>query len=195
MPRASIVGYTNAGKSSLLKKLTGANLLIEDKLFATLDPTTRRVRCRAGRSSCSTDTVGFVRRLPTRLIEAFKATLEEALLAEFLVHVLDANDPEIFTFHRTTMAVLEELGASEKPMMTVLNKVDLLPGPDARVPLRRHFPDAIFISTVTGEGLDELLHRAGELLSDRPAALEFGSASRPRRSARAAPPDRQGQCL
>ncbi len=173
LPRASIVGYTNAGKSSLLKRLTGAELLIEDKLFATLDPTTRRVQTPSGQTLLLTDTVGFVRRLPTRLVEAFKATLEEAMLAEFLVHLLDANDPEIFEFHRTTMTVLDELGAGAKPMLTVLNKADLLPGPDARASLRRHFPDAIFVSTKTGEGLDEFLHRCGGLLVDRPSLLEL----------------------
>lgn len=173
LPRASIVGYTNAGKSSLLKKLTGAEVLVEDKLFATLDPTTRRVEVPSGQTLLLTDTVGFVRRLPTRLVEAFKATLEEAMLAEFLVHVLDASDPEIFEFHRTTMSVLEELGAHDKPILTVLNKVDLLPGPEARAPLQRHFQDPIFISTVTGEGLDELLHRCGGLLADRPQVVEL----------------------
>lgn len=173
LPRASIVGYTNAGKSSLLKKLTGADLLIEDKLFATLDPTTRRVEVPSGQTLLLTDTVGFVRRLPTRLVEAFKATLEEAMLAEFLVHVLDASDPEIFEFHRTTMSVLEELGAADKPILTVLNKVDLLESAEARAPLQRHFHDPIFISTKTGEGLDELLHRCGGLLADRPVILEL----------------------
>jgi GTPase len=173
LPRASIVGYTNAGKSSLLKKLTGADVFVEDKLFATLDPTTRRVDLPSGQTLLLTDTVGFVRRLPTRLVEAFKATLEEAVLAEFLIHVLDASDPEVYTFHATTMAVLHELGADEKPILTVLNKVDRLAGNEVLLPLKRHFADALLISAKTGEGLDELLHRCAEVLSDRPAVLEL----------------------
>ena len=173
LPRASIVGYTNAGKSSLLKKLTGADVFIEDKLFATLDPTTRRVALPNGQTLLLTDTVGFVRRLPTRLVEAFKATLEEAVLAEFLIHVLDASDPEVYAFHATTMSVLHELGADEKPILTVLNKVDRLAGNEVLLPLKRHFPDALCISAKTGEGLDELLHRAAELLSDHPAVVEL----------------------
>ncbi len=173
LPRASIVGYTNAGKSSLLKKLTGADVFVEDKLFATLDPTTRRVDLPSGQTLLLTDTVGFVRRLPTRLVEAFKATLEEAVLAEFLIHVLDASDPEVYTFHATTMAVLHELGADEKPILTVLNKVDRLAGNEVLLPLKRHFSDALLISAKTGEGLDELLHRCAEILSDRPAVLEL----------------------
>ena len=173
LPRASIVGYTNAGKSSLLKKLTGADVFIEDKLFATLDPTTRRVDLPNGMTLLLTDTVGFVRRLPTRLVEAFKATLEEAVLAEFLIHVLDASDPEVYTFHATTMSVLHELGADDKPILTVLNKVDRLAGNEVLLPLKRHFPDALCISAKTGEGLDELLHRAAELLSDHPAVVEL----------------------
>ena len=171
LPRASIVGYTNAGKSSLLRALTGAEVFIEDKLFATLDPTTRRVGLPSGQTLLLTDTVGFVRKLPHRLVEAFKATLEEATLADFLIHVLDANDPEVFTFHRTTLDVLGELGTDEKQMLTVFNKVDLLPTSEDRASLRRHFPEALFVSTQTGEGLDELLHRCGELLADRPAVL------------------------
>ena len=110
LPHAAIVGYTNAGKSSLLKKLTGADVFIEDKLFATLDPTTRRIELPGGQPLLLTDTVGFVRKLPHRLVESFKATLEEATLADFLVHLLDATQPEIFAFHRTTMEVLAELG-------------------------------------------------------------------------------------
>ncbi len=148
-------------------------MFVEDKLFATLDPTTRRVDLPSGQTLLLTDTVGFVRRLPTRLVEAFKATLEEAVLAEFLIHVLDASDPEVYTFHATTMSVLHELGADEKAILTVLNKVDRLAGHEVILPLKRHFPDALLISAKTGEGLDELLHRCAELLSDRPAMMEL----------------------
>jgi GTP-binding protein HflX len=173
LPHAAIVGYTNAGKSSLLKKLTGADVFIEDKLFATLDPTTRRIELPGGQPLLLTDTVGFVRKLPHRLVESFKATLEEATLADFLVHLLDATQPEIFAFHRTTMEVLAELGAPEKKILTVFNKIDLLPDRSALNPLRRHFPDALFISTVTGEGLDELAHHMEQQLSDRFERVEL----------------------
>ena len=173
VPHAAIVGYTNAGKSSLLKKLTGADVLVEDKLFATLDPTTRRIDLPGGQPLLLTDTVGFVRKLPHRLIEAFKATLEEALLSDFLVHLLDASQPEIFAFHRTTMDVLAELGAQEKRIVTVFNKIDLIGDDSALNPLRRHFPDALFISTRTGAGLDELLHRMAEQLAGRSEHVEL----------------------
>ena len=166
VPNAAIVGYTNAGKSSLLKKLTGADVFVEDKLFATLDPTTRRIDLPGGVPLLLTDTVGFVRKLPHRLIEAFKSTLEEALMADFLVHVLDASQPEVFAFHKTTMDVLAELGAKDKHVITVFNKIDLL-GEDDTTPnmLRRHFPDALFISTRTGAGLDALLAAMADQLA------------------------------
>jgi GTP-binding protein HflX len=173
LPHAAIVGYTNAGKSSLLHKLTGADVFIEDKLFATLDPTTRRIDLPGGQPLLLTDTVGFVRKLPHRLIESFKATLEEAALSDFLVHLLDGTQPEIFAFHHTTMEVLAELGAGDKPSLTVINKIDLLEDRQALNPLRRHFPDALFISTRTGEGLDELMHRMEQQLASRSERIEL----------------------
>ena len=173
VPHAAIVGYTNAGKSSLLKKLTGADVLVEDKLFATLDPTTRRIDLPGGQPLLLTDTVGFVRKLPHRLIEAFKATLEEALLSDFLVHLLDATQPEIFAFHRTTMDVLAELGAQDKRILTVFNKIDLLADDSTVNGLRRHFPEAIFISTRTGAGLDGLLGRMADQLAGRIEHVEL----------------------
>jgi GTP-binding protein HflX len=173
LPHAAIVGYTNAGKSSLLNCLTGANALVEDKLFATLDTTTRRVLLPSGQSLLLTDTVGFVRKLPHRLIEAFKATLEEATLADFLVHVLDASHPRVYDFHQTTMQVLAELGAERKRILTVLNKVDLLQDEVAWHGLRLHFPDAFFVSLKNGKGLEDLLHRMGDLLADRVTKVEL----------------------
>lgn len=173
VPHAAIVGYTNAGKSSLLKRFTGADVLVEDKLFATLDPTTRRIDLPGGQPLLLTDTVGFVRKLPHRLIEAFKSTLEEAVLSDFLIHLLDVTQPEVFTFHHTTMAVLEEIGVRDKPIVTVLNKVDLLPDRDALNPLLRHFPDALCISTRTGEGLEELRHRMEDQLAGRNERVEL----------------------
>jgi GTP-binding protein HflX len=173
LPSAAIVGYTNVGKSALLKKLTGVHVLVEDKLFATLDTTTRRVILPSGQSLLLTDTVGFVRNLPHRLIEAFKATLEEAVLADFLIHVLDASHPRVFDFYQTTMGVLGELGADEKRMITVLNKVDLVKDESTLHTLRLHFPDGVFASVRTGEGLQELLHRMADLLADRVSKVEL----------------------
>jgi GTPase len=172
LPTCAIVGYTNAGKSALLKKLTGAQVLVEDKLFATLDTTTRRVELPSGQGLLLTDTVGFVRNLPHRLVEAFKATLEEAVLADFLVHVLDASHPQVYDFCSTTIKVLEELGADSKKVITVLNKVDCIADESTLHALRLHFPDCVFVSALTGKGLDELLHRLAEMLTDRISKVE-----------------------
>ena len=173
LPSAAIVGYTNVGKSALLKKLTGAQVLVEDKLFATLDTTTRRVLLPSGQSLLLTDTVGFVRNLPHRLIEAFKATLEEAVLSDFLIHVLDASHPRVFEFYQTTMRVLGELGADAKRMITVLNKIDLVKDESTLHALRLHFPDGVFASVRSGGGLKELLHRMADLLADRVSKVEL----------------------
>ena len=173
--QASIVGYTNAGKSSLLNALAGADVLAEDKLFATLDPTTRRIELPDGQPLLITDTVGFVRNLPHRLVEAFKATLEEAILADFLVHVLDASSQEIFSFYETTVSVLKELGAAEKPTVLVLNKMDLVADDEERVQeLKAHFgEDAVFLSVATGEGMDALIGKMSDLMVDRVARLKL----------------------
>jgi len=163
VPNCAIVGYTNAGKSSLLRRLTGADVLVEDKLFATLDTTTRKVSLPSHQPLLLTDTVGFVRKLPHRLVEAFKATLEEATQADFLIHILDASAPEVIEFHRTTLAVLDELGASSRPSIIVFNKVDKVTDPAVLHRLRVHFPDACFISVHTGEGIPALLEKMSEL--------------------------------
>lgn len=177
LPNAAIVGYTNAGKSSLLKKFTGADVLVEDKLFATLDTTTRRIDLPSGQGLLLTDTVGFVRKLPHKLVEAFKATLEEAVLADFLIHVLDASHPEVISFHNTTMKVLSELNADEKRIITVFNKVDALAeqpnGAAQKSFLRKHFPEALFVSVHTGEGLEALLHQCGVMLADRVQRMDL----------------------
>ena len=165
VPNAAIVGYTNAGKSSLLRRLTGANVLVEDKLFATLDTTTRKVALPNNQPLLLTDTVGFVRRLPHRLVESFRATLEESVLSDFLIHVLDASQPEVLTFHDTTMKVLGDLGAEEKRMILVFNKIDKVEPRGALDPLRRRFPGAHFISVHTGEGIDGLLEHMAEEVS------------------------------
>lgn len=173
LPNAAIVGYTNVGKSALLKKLTGAQVLVENKLFATLDTTTRRVDLPSGQGLLLTDTVGFVRNLPHRLIEAFKATLEEAVLSDFLIHVLDASHPRVYDFYQTTIRVLGELGADAKKMITVLNKVDLIADESTLHALRLHFPDGAFVSVRSGQGLKELRHRMADLLADRVSKVEL----------------------
>ena len=165
--QAAIVGYTNAGKSSLLNILSGADVMAQDMLFATLDTTTRRIDLPDGQPLLITDTVGFVRELPHRLIEAFKATLEEAVLADFLIHVLDAMAPEIERFHDTTLEVLKELEAHDKPVVTVLNKIDLVTDAGALAELERKFPDALLVSSVTGQGMDALLKASAVVLADR----------------------------
>ncbi|MAB76017.1 MAG: GTPase HflX [Verrucomicrobiales bacterium] len=171
--QASIVGYTNAGKSSLLNALSGASVLAEDKLFATLDPTTRRIELPDGQPLLITDTVGFVRNLPHRLVESFKATLEEAVLADFLIHVLDASSPEIFSLYETTVNVVKELGAGEKTSIIVLNKIDLI-DVDRLHELGSHFDgNSVFISAHSGEGLDKLIHRISDMMVDRVYRLQL----------------------
>lgn len=172
-PHAAIVGYTNAGKSTLLNKLSGADVMAKDMLFATLDTTTRRIELPDGQPLLITDTVGFVRNLPHRLVEAFKATLEEATLADFLIHVLDATSPEIDRLHQTTLEVMEELGASEKETITVLNKIDRVTDPDELAALERKYPDALHVSAFTGDGLDELLRNCSSVLADRVRRREY----------------------
>ncbi len=172
VPNAAIVGYTNAGKSSLLRRFTGADVLVEDKLFATLDTTTRKIALTNKQPLLLTDTVGFVRKLPHQLVESFNATLEEAALSDFLIHLLDASAPEVIEFYNTTVKVLEELGAGGQPTIVAFNKIDKIEDPAVLNGLRRHFPDAAFISVHTGEGLDELLERMGELVSGGSAVRE-----------------------
>ena len=163
VPNAAIVGYTNSGKSSLLHRLTGADVLIEDKLFATLDTTTRKIALPNKQPLLLTDTVGFVRKLPHRLVEAFNATLEESAQADFLIHLLDASQPEVMEFYNTTRRVLAELGADEKRTLIVFNKIDKVTDDSTLTVHRRHFPDAVFISVKTGEGLEELIARMAEM--------------------------------
>ena len=172
LPGAAIVGYTNAGKSTLLNSLTGSEVLAEDKLFATLDPTTRKVQLPDGQQLLLTDTVGFIRALPTRLVQSFKATLEEATAADFLIHVLDASQERVFQFYQTTMDVMKELGAHEKKMLVVLNKVDLLPVAQ-RLSIAQHFDKPVLVSLKTGEGVDILLQRLSEMLLDKTMRLRL----------------------
>ncbi len=159
IPHAAIVGYTNAGKSTLLNHLTGSEVLVADKLFATLDPTTRQIILPNKQQMIITDTVGFVRKLPHNLIEAFKSTLEEATLADFLILLLDVSSCQVEQHWETTLAVLEELGAKDKKMIVAFNKVDKQYDPVVIARMKAQHPDCIFMSALTGTGLDELNHQ------------------------------------
>jgi GTP-binding protein HflX len=163
IPQAAIVGYTNAGKSTLLNALTDADVLVEDRLFATLDPTVRRLELPNQRPFLLADTVGFVRRLPHHLVEAFRSTLAEVAEADLLLHVVDGSDPDPAGQIAAVREVLLEIGAAELPELIVFNKADLM-GEQARVRLANLYPDARFISALEGQGLDPLVERIGELL-------------------------------
>ena len=155
VPSVAIVGYTNAGKSSLLNRLTGAGVLVEDALFATLDPTTRRATAADGRVYTLTDTVGFVRHLPHDLVEAFASTLEESVLADLLIHVVDGADADPGGQIRAVRAVLADIGAAEVPELIVLNKADRA-DPAVLAALRAAHPGAVVVSARTGAGIDDL---------------------------------------
>lgn len=173
VPNAAIVGYTNVGKSSLLRRLTGADVLIENKLFATLDTATRKIALPNKQPLLLTDTVGFVRKLPHELVESFNATLEEAALSDFLIHVLDASQPDVMEFYNTTMRVLDDLKADTKQMLVVFNKVDKVEDPSVLTALRRHFPNAVFISVQTGAGIGELIERISDFVNKGTLSLEL----------------------
>jgi len=159
LPLAAIVGYTNAGKSCLLNRLTRAEVLVENKLFATLDPTVRRLRLGGNQELLLADTVGFIRKLPHQLVEAFKSTLEEVAGADFLLEILDITSAEVDAHHDTTTAVLREIGAERRPVITVFNKIDQVTDPLLLQRFRRRFRDAVFISARTGTGLEVLEER------------------------------------
>lgn len=162
VPQGAIVGYTNVGKSSLLHALTGADILVKDQLFATLDPTARKVDLGNHTELVLIDTVGFVRKLPHSLVEAFKSTLEEAVLADFLILLLDISSPQLESEWETTLEVLKEIGADEKKIQIVFNKIDLIDQEEECVLLARLrglFPQALYISTRTGAGFDQLKQR------------------------------------
>ncbi len=156
-PTVAIVGYTNAGKSTLLNALSDAGVLVADQLFATLDPTTRRVKLPGGGVALFTDTVGFIQKLPTQLVAAFRATLEEVVEADLLLHVLDVTHPQVKRQAEAVRGTLEEIGAAGKPVVSALNKIDRLPMPDAVLSLAKEFPNSVAILALTGEGLESLL--------------------------------------
>ncbi len=166
-PTIALAGYTNVGKSTLLNALTGATASINDRLFETLDPTTRGFE-HQGKRYLVTDTVGFIRRLPTQLVEGFASTLEETLVADLILHVADASLPEerLRETIEAVRSVLTEIGADDVPIELVLNKVDLV-DPLGRRRLAHAFPRALTISAGTGEGLDAVKSRISELFSDR----------------------------
>ena len=169
LPLVSLVGYTNAGKSTLFRALSKENTLVSSRLFSTLDTLIRRIQLRQNLPILVSDTVGFIRKLPHQLVSAFRATLEEVVEADLILHVLDASDPDREEKHEVVLKVLEQIGAANHPMLTVFNKIDLVPdlvpSPSGRGEGEDFASDAIFVSAVTGAGLDHLVdaifHKVG----------------------------------
>lgn len=170
MPVAAIVGYTNAGKSTLLNKLTEADVLEEDKLFATLDPTTRLLELSSGQKILLTDTVGFIRKLPHHLVEAFRSTLEEAKYADILLHVVDASNPQLDKQMHTVYEILHDLGAEGKPVVTLLNKQDKLE--EARRIKDYRADYVLSVSAKQGDGLEELKEILEKILREQKILIE-----------------------
>ena len=164
VPECALVGYTNAGKSSLLNALTGSDSFVEDKLFATLDPLTRKLKLKDGSSILLTDTVGFISRLPHTLIDAFKSTLSQAEKADLLILVLDSSDKNIFFEYETVLSVLKEIGADEKEKFIVLNKIDLVDDELFLSELKLKFPDSVCVSAKTRAGFEKLSEKISEKL-------------------------------
>jgi GTP-binding protein HflX len=180
VPVCALAGYTNAGKSSLLNALTGADVPAEDKLFATLDPTSRRLGLPGGLSCLLVDTVGFIRRLPHSLIDAFRSTLEEAAMADLLIHVVDASDPDAESCYDTTVSVLNSLGAGKIPTILVCNKADRSEAAANLPALQRRCAAAaagcVTVSAIQGSGLAELLSLMESVLSGRRSLFRFPQA-------------------
>jgi GTP-binding protein HflX len=170
IPQIAIAGYTNAGKSTLMNALTTADVVVADQLFATLDPTVRRIVLPNGRAATISDTVGFVAKLPHDLVEAFRSTLEEVTLASLVLHAADASAAGLDRQLHAVRGVLEEIGAGSIPEVVALNKVDLVPGGE-RIALERRYPEAVPISALTGEGLDLLLARIAQVLPAPPVEV------------------------
>lgn len=163
-PVVALVGYTNAGKSTLLNRLSNSDIYVADKLFATLDPTTRRVSISNGHIALFTDTVGFIQKLPTTLVAAFRATLEEIAEADLLIHLIDITHPQAHEQARAVYQALIEIEADHIPILTALNKIDSLTDPDHARETLADFPSAVAISALTGEGIGELLEKAHTFL-------------------------------
>ena len=173
MPVVALVGYTNAGKSTLLNTLSGAEVFVENLLFATLDPTIRRVSLPDGREILFTDTVGFIRSLPHQLVAAFKATLEEVVDADVLVHVVDANHPQMTEQIDAARRLLAELGCADKPTIMAFNKSDIVPDRQRLEERMSRDEHAVAISALTGDGLDALLNLVGERLEQQLVPVEL----------------------
>ncbi len=167
VPTVALVGYTNAGKSTLLNRLAGADVYTADKLFATLDPTTRRVQLPEGKQALFTDTVGFIEKLPTTLVAAFHATLEEIAEADLLLHVVDVSHPNALQHFQSVHEILTEIGAGHIPEVTALNKIDLLEHPDLARDTVRSYPKAVAISAMRGIGQADLLQLIEQELYER----------------------------
>jgi GTP-binding protein HflX len=163
VPVIALVGYTNAGKSTLLKRMTSADVLVQNQLFSTLDPTTRKLELPHGRQVLMTDTVGFVRKLPHQLVEAFRSTLEEVGEATVLLHVVDASGDAARQIAAVN-TVLSDIGVIGKPVVLAFNKTDLVP-PEELDAIQRRFPDAVFCSAEEGTGIEELFERLDQELS------------------------------
>lgn len=157
IPIIALVGYTNAGKSTLLNHLAQSNVYVADQLFATLDPTTRKINLPGGHEVLVTDTVGFIQKLPTQLVAAFRATLEEITEADLLLHLVDITHFSALAQSKAVLETLEEIEATQIPTLTVLNKIDLLPSPDAAHEALQAFPESVAVSALTGQGIPELM--------------------------------------
>jgi GTP-binding protein HflX len=173
VPAFAIVGYTNAGKSSLLNSLTNAGVLSEDKLFATLDTTTRRFQLPNHQNVLLIDTVGFIRKLPHKLVDAFRSTLEESVYTDILLHVVDASHPDAIEHAAESIRVLEEIGAKNKPIITVINKADKIEDNTNLEELRYRYPDTVVISTVTRQGYEELFRLMIEKIQSLRKVMEL----------------------
>jgi GTP-binding protein HflX len=172
-PLGSLVGYTNAGKSTLFNAITGASTLTEDKLFATLDPMTRRLRLPTNQNVLLSDTVGFIRKLPHDLVDAFKATLEEVIEADLLLHVVDISLPQAQEQIDAVNVVLDELDVADKPMLMVFNKIDRVTAPGLAKRFTDQYPNSIVVSARTGEGFDAFMSELGKQLRPVREMLEF----------------------
>ena len=172
IPVVALVGYTNAGKSTLLNALADSQVYVADKLFATLDPTTRKVELSGGREALFTDTVGFIQKLPTMLVEAFQATLEEIKEADLLLHIVDVTHPNVHEQAEAVLETLEDIEARHVPILTVLNKIDRLDDPQGAQSELTGFEDAVAISALHQQGLDGLLAAVGRKLYETLSPLE-----------------------